>query len=121
MSTFEVYLWLKLDDFIAFLLICGLLGTIIIPLIYLFVSDSTGEYKHKKKVILATMFFLMFIMIGFLMPSTKQAAAIYVMPKILTENNINTLNEDAKEIYNLGIETIKNELKQEEKTLDNSK
>ncbi len=62
---------------------------------------------------LALCFSLFFWAVYTLMPTTKQAAAIMVVPKIATNENIETLTDEAKSIYGLAKEYFSKSVREE--------
>lgn len=128
MSGFMLYLFTRLDSFCS--LLSGLAAVSIICLfvlsmLYLIFKKLDGRYydaeeeryvkvyeKHIKKLLR-----LVFILatLKMLIPSSKEAALIYVIPKLSNSEITDKLKKDVPDIYNLAMEAIK------EKIIDSSK
>jgi hypothetical protein len=79
-------------------------------------NEDTGRILiplRKGIKILIPLFFVLSIFLLFC-PSTKQIAALYVVPKIV---NNETFQEDSKELYNMAIEGLKETLEKEDKEI----
>ena len=113
-----IYWIMQLDHIhgalVAVLLVCGL-GSI--PVIGF--SFSLVYEKHMKpfvaymNTILIVSVFIIAGCFKIFLPSTKTAIAMYTIPKLLNSQAMYTLEGDAKELYKLGVERLKSELKEE--------
>lgn len=111
MNSLLIYLWLKLDAVIILLVVIS--GTLLLfyPLLTFLISlevyDEKEFYKKwfKKKVIIIGIISLLFAVF---LPSSKQVAIIYVAPKVV---NSKVVKEDIPEIYNYGMEALKEQMK----------
>lgn len=102
------------DALTVMLLLCGLGG---IPAILFLWSLAEGKHIKSVVALFSTVFIIgTFLVIGclkVLLPSTRTAIAMYIIPKLLNSQVMYTLEGDAKELYKLGVERLKIELKGE--------
>lgn len=119
-----LYWVLKLDDILGvvdsllfglpFLSLMALLLSIVGLLSTL--DEGTVEYKYNtfaRRSFTAAVIFIVAVVAPLylakaLVPSTKQMAAIIVLPKIVTQENVLELTDEAKELYLLAKEGLKN-------------
>jgi hypothetical protein len=127
-TLFELWLILRLDAISSCLgglaVMFGFIAVtaFIITLVGCFIGDGEDERKLFKKCFIGSTVFV-FLVFGILVPAavliptTKQAAIIYAVPKILTEKNVVEFTGETKELYNLGKQYLKEALtkKEEEK------
>lgn len=143
MDAVDLYWILKLDDiretlsyssvFLGlslFVIFACLVGFIIINYDMMSSYNSTEE-KERLKVIWGAVkkvintaigvviISIFLLLVSTFLPSTKQMAAAIVLPKIATEENIELLTGEAKEIYELAKEGLKNAINKNE-TKDNN-
>lgn len=77
------------------------------------VMDESGELDDELKITLRQMFRNMVFSIAIMAlvwaftPSTKQAAAMFVIPKIASSGIADELTGDAADLYRLGIRSVK--------------
>lgn len=126
MSAFWLYVILKLDVAVA---LFGFLGAflLILSVVLVFLAIAArdfpipGEKEFTKamdecrKSVLAT------ALVGFLcivascaMPNTKQMAALLVLPRILTEENVGTAEKEMGEVYGLAKQWLRDKANPEE-------
>jgi len=79
---FQIYLLLKLDDIVCMLAIFSMVSFIVAAITVLF--DVREGKAGKKRAIISTVCFFIFVVLGTFIPSTKQMAVIYVTPKIIS-------------------------------------
>lgn len=111
MSTFFVYLWTRLSVLIGFSITTIIA---IITLTIVFTMYSIGEdsdinvrfLKSKITIILASISILILLFV----PSKKDAAVIYVLPKIANSEIVQSIPEDLTELYKVGIKELKDSL-----------
>ena len=143
MDAVDLYWILKLDDiretlsyssvflgFSLFVIFACLVGFIIINYEMMSSYNSTEE-KERLKVIWGAVkkvintaigvviISIFLLLVSTFLPSTKQMAAAIVLPKIATEENIEVLTGEAKEIYELAKAGLKNAINKNE-TKDNN-
>ena len=143
MDAVDLYWILKLDDiretlsyssvflgFSLFVIFACLVGFIIVNYEMMSSYNSTEEKERLKViwgavkkvintaigVVIVSIFLLL---VSTFLPSTKQMAAAIVLPKIATEENIEVLTGEAKEIYELAKAGLKNAINKNE-TKDNN-
>lgn len=119
-SSSSMY-WILMLDNIRFVL------WILIPVSMIIMGTYASQYAEKKVeetpqcIALVVSFSFLILIISsvslMLCPTTKQAAIIYAIPKILTEKNVTEFTGETKELYNLGKQYLKETLtkKQEDK------
>jgi hypothetical protein len=120
MSTFEIWMWLKLDDVNNLL---GLFFTIYVLLwviisgftFYLYITECEDEFIRVKKIFKILLFFIPVWFIVNFTPSTKEYAVIKVLPKIANSDFTKQIQKDMPEIYTMAIEKMKSILKEEKK------
>ena len=111
----EIYWILKLDDIRVMLFVfIGCFG------IFAFISVAGwgihAEFHNdtadscKKGFFYSACLALLLAIPATMLPSTKQMATIKVIPMIANSQAIQTMSNDAKEIYTLGIKAIKEQL-----------
>lgn len=112
MDHFSLYILIvvgKISYATGMLLFVSLLSLVIFSVVY-FVDDDHKEFlKHIKINIWASIVLLCATVI---VPTQKEIAIIYVVPKII---NSEAVKKDLPEIYDLGVNYIKEQLKKEEK------
>jgi hypothetical protein len=122
MTTFQVYILLKVDAFKEFLTVIAVLSIIIHMTIigiimlwkdeYHYVPEYIENISVKKMIktfVISFIFYFSIIAFVVLVPSTKQIIAMYVIPKITNEENIEMLNQHSKQVLDIILEKIENE------------
>lgn len=118
---FWYYLLVKLDDFLclsAFLMILtGLILGIVCLLTAIETADGSSYYekdlKVMKKIIkLVAPMFILSLMFTTLVPSTKQAAFIWIAPQIVENGAVKDTVKNIPELTKLGTEYLKELLKE---------
>lgn len=110
MTAWELFWVLKLDD-IGFALgiiavISGILSMfLLIPLFAETDDELRSRVRRLLKVSVPT-FILSFCAVT-LLPSTKQAAALYVVPTLTCPENMDKMSVEAKELYGIVKEGLK--------------
>ena len=113
----EMYWLLKLDDIRGIIIavaIISLLVTIVIgALCFIFNGpgyEETSEKDRNTYIRRSIVSFIITIVIGLsaaAMPSTKQYAAIKVVPLIVNSDAAKKIATDASDIYSMGIKALK--------------
>lgn len=119
MEYFMIYLLTQLDSFrraIDTFSTLLLVVTILILFLSFFVSYDdvkTPYYEYLKtyRLKLFAILFCVFYSIGTLIPSTKQAAFIYIMPHIIANGDVKDSIKALPELAKLGTEYLKTMLK----------
>lgn len=119
MSAWELYFLLKLDDVRFLLRLFGILGVFFGIGLGLWGAFRRDEKMDLKPVNMAWKIFipawLLAISMATLLPSTKQMAAIMVVPAIVNNEQIQKLPNEVMELLGMGIDKAKEMLKPEEK------
>jgi hypothetical protein len=116
MNAFTLYCILMLDSIgIALIILTGifLIGTLGCGMLYCegVIEDVKKARKLLKSFLIC--FFIAFTLKTFL-PDTKQAATIYILPKLATPAAFDALNNEGKELYGIFKEWAKKELAEKE-------
>lgn len=129
-TPWEMYWFVKFDDIHSFLSPIIVIDTIVIILLGIccFISllvcadDTIASDKQFKKVrksvhkitLVSTVIFLIFSSTNTLLPTTKQMAVIKILPAIVNSEFMQKeLPAEAKELYILAKEYIKDQIKEE--------
>ena len=110
MNMFQTYLWLKLDAIQNALECIGIIGstfTIVLTLAF------SIENKKMLYGLFLLILFLPMIILGMLMPNTKQFAVMYILPKITNEETLNTVKTESFDIYKMAKKYLENKLKED--------
>ena len=117
MTTLMIYLWTMADKVVFLSLLTAIIGLTIYVIFWFVVefwNDVTTEGKKEEKKRFETVVnkmpvktLLFLLAIGIFVPSKKDLAIIYVVPKII-ESKI--VKEDLPELYSKGVEALKREL-----------
>lgn len=120
MTESTIYWVLKLDDIQMVLgglvMLTGLLtAALVITYLVTFSlqcdeNDKKIAQQAKKYILPSCIAFVLFSLAGTFLPSTKQMAMIKVIPMIANSEVVGEMSADAKEIYKLGINAIKESL-----------
>ena len=115
----ELYWILKLDDIRNLLVGCTVvLGIISVVLVVMTIAQATDEcmfdasdWRRSKFARLSVYAALIVVATALtLLPSTKQMAAIKGIPAIVNSEAAKEISSDAKELYKLGVDTLKEKL-----------
>ena len=108
MSAWEVYLILQLDSIHAALVAVSLLSALAATAVFL--AGILGlEASSPRGAILSWLAALVLTvsltgvtaLAVALLPTTKTAAAIYIVPRLTTDENVDALKSEAGEVYGL--------------------
>jgi hypothetical protein len=129
MSWFIVYLWsisFAVNNILGLASIFLILGNIILAGAYIYSKYYDDVPLHTKrelprvlKKVTITTFTVTFLWL--LIPPKDDIPIIYTLPKVANSEFVEDLPKDAKEIYDLGIEKIKSELKPKQIKLETNK
>ena len=117
--------WITRLDYIHdFLLIFGGVGFVISQIVVAilavvgedYYADAKIYYKRAKQFVLLSIFFLLLIVGGLLAPTTKEYAAIKLVPIIVNDESVQQLPEKVVELANNWIDELKPEKVLEDKT-----
>lgn len=117
-SPFEVYLWLQIDafrDVMFVLVVVAFIGCIatMVRFTDTFADDdarSKGLKLFKRCLIVCVSMFIM----GMAIPSTKNIAVMFIMPKIVN-------NKDVREIPELAMKMFMDKMREWEKEFSDAK
>lgn len=111
MTTWDVYWILMLDRLVqASGIACcmSLIALILLASFGAMIRDIAepdfkvvGKRMHRFGIPIASMLAIVFGLIATFLPDTKQAAVIYVLPRIATVENLEAAQGEASEIYGL--------------------
>ena len=102
----KYYIFVMLDNIKEFFFILAILPFIVAVVSGVQYEDENNQKKTdrlKCRIIVCAIFFITVLMCGIFIPSTKQAAAIYLLPKIVENKG---LQEMPDKIVNLGNEWL---------------
>jgi hypothetical protein len=112
-----IYWILKLDnivDMFVILAIISILSSVITLGIWFVKRDDCYNNenldKYVKISVISFALFIVFLMMSTFIPSTKQMATIKIVPIIAKDEITKEIKGDAKEIYKLGVQAIKESL-----------
>ena len=118
MSGWVIYIWTRLDPIvlasivgtIAFGLICTIASICYSAEINSFGGD-TDDAKMCKRIIKKCLpVFIISTLVWIFVPSQKDAAMIYVVPKMAQSETFNTISKETPEITKLALEALKETL-----------
>lgn len=120
MITESALYWIiKLDDIRTFLIVCTIfLGIVSAVLLLMTIAQNTDDPifsdRDWRKMLPARIYtYIAAIIFGIalvLTPSTKQMAAIKGIPAIVNSEAAKNVSSDVKELYKLGVDTLKEKL-----------
>ena len=113
MNPWTVYWLFKLDDIQAFLLLPMALS--IANIVWSVMSsddwnnsNEKNDENRRRKMKMPLLYLGIFcVFLSVIIPSTKTIAAIIVLPRIASAENLNTLSRDAGDIYTLAMSKLK--------------
>ena len=117
MSAWTVYLITRLDAVKS--VGCGLLavGVLLAGIVWWFVLAETGnkvKFSFKKVfLIMATIFTFIGLSAITLVPTTKEAAAIYLIPKLANNKDIQAIGKDSIKLLKGHLEKYLDELEKD--------
>jgi hypothetical protein len=127
MSAWTVYWVLQLDGIRSLLytlavlaVVCAGISTFVGGLMATGYNDEE-TIKGKYILGLARKFVVAFVVlfsIGILIPSSKTAAAMIVLPALTSEEVVGTVKSEAKELYEMAKEALKEKITTEEKKVE---
>lgn len=107
-TGFDIYLMTRLDSIIGLSLgisIVGWIGILITGIIAAVNHDFGDDITLMKKILkISTPIVLFFTLLALFVPSSKEAAAIYLIPKIANNEQVQQLPENAMKVLNLKLQ-----------------
>jgi membrane-associated HD superfamily phosphohydrolase len=108
MTSLMIYLWTRLNVVNGFCIAGIAISVASFVVVALLVEDELDIIKKIiKKIIIA---FCLFSILLILIPTKKDAAMIYIIPKISQSETFNTLSKETPEITKLALEALKETL-----------
>ena len=122
MEYFMIYLLTQLDSFKMSLLIFSIISAVVTGIVLLVCAmaasdyygdfkDAFQEYTKTYRLKLCIVLFFVFCFAEALLPSTKQAAFIYIAPRIIANGDVKDSIKAIPELAKLGTEYLKTMLK----------
>ena len=113
MTSLTIYLWTRLNYINGFFILLAV-GFLAVAFVYVLIASETyddeeqrGFYKKTQKFVL----FSLFPIIAFCFtPSQKEAAMIYIIPKMAQSETFNAISKETPEITKLALEALKETL-----------
>ena len=122
MTYLQAYLFTRLDNINCILaLILLVSGTIACMALWSYWDKSHDKYyrfdyaqhlKSKKILNISSKVFFIVLAIGFFIPSQKEAAFIYIAPKLINNVNFQETVKQIPELSNLGLQYLNDILKE---------
>ena len=116
-SPWTVYWVLQLDTITIALRISigavGIAGVFIFSMFLAFFDSYSEDFVRQVRKLFKIYLVVLFAVLSavLLIPDTKTALAMYTVPKLAKSGAVEQLKGDAKELYILGVERLKEELK----------
>ena len=104
MSGFELYLLLLLDNLNAFFIIFSILLIVSAGIMALYAALEMEDVKHWKAAGIAG---FVFAFIAVLLPSTKDAVLIYVVPPVINSERAQEIPEKILDLVDVWLEEAK--------------
>jgi len=119
LTSWQVYLWLKLDNLnllFGFAACFCFLYALAVLLLASGTADHWEEFldlARKLRFKLAVLFSVLFFVLYIFLPSTKQFALIYILPKVANSKTVHALLTEGDDTGKLLIQYAKQELEKE--------
>jgi hypothetical protein len=107
MSPWFIYLFTRLESINEIIRLLSVLTAVLVPswIVIGFMAQVIEKndylvkplFKYKTKLII---FVIMILSLNILVPTTKEAAAIYLLPKIVNNENISHIPNKALDVLN---------------------
>jgi len=114
LTGLELFFILKLDDLrslFSIVVACMVMGSFLVVLFW----DEIELQNKVKKVKMVVISLIACILILAALPSTKQMAAIIILPSVLQNEKVQQLPEQLLDVLGLSVDAIKKELTDEVK------
>jgi hypothetical protein len=113
-SAWEVYLLLKLDSFRDSLIVFGSFGLLIAALLVVTATQEFVTGSSRALFFLSPIVPALALLLGIILPTTKQAAVIFTAPRILTSDFVRRdVPVEVREIYGLAKQWLKEKAEEE--------
>lgn len=118
MSAWLIYIWTRLDPILAAVIIAtiasgmvGALCSILYSVERSTYSEETDDAKFCKQIVKKCFpVFVVCLLLLVFVPSKKDAAMIYVIPKMAQSETFNAISKETPEITKLALEALKETL-----------
>ncbi|MFA6125493.1 hypothetical protein [Sphingomonas sp.] len=114
-SAFDVYLVMQLDSIVVAVAIVAFLAAIVaVVLGIVFIVSATDGYGDKSHTIvrkplkIACAVAAVTMTVSALIPSSKTAAAMIILPALTRDEVVEPLSKEAAELYGLAKQALKN-------------
>ena len=124
-SGWQVYMILKLDDirgmFLTGTIISGVIAVLLTVMLvsYRITEDPPDDRDRRivtylfRNILKAASVFLLFLTVTILIPTTRQFALIYIIPKVINSDFVQKdIPEESRELYELGNDILKQTIKE---------
>lgn len=118
MSAWLIYIWTRLDALVGVSCAISAIGAVICFLVTLgYCMEKTSYspddkslalFKKGMRVLFPTV--IIFMLMGVFIPTKKDAAMIYVIPKMAQSETFNAISKETPEITKLALEALKETL-----------
>ncbi len=109
-TPFEIYLVMQLDSLcVLFLTLCMITGGVSAgSFIDLLINFATEERRTflKKALKVSTLLWAVFLLLSVFTPSSKTVAAMYVVPKIVNNENVQKLPDEMLQLFRESIKDM---------------
>lgn len=109
MNAWQVWIWLSLDSIHILLSWLGFGGIFVTPFLCAIACEDNSKRLFRIAKILGVVTGVS-ILLAVLLPTTKQAAVIYAIPKLA---NSSIITNDVPEVYGMAVEKLKDVLRVE--------
>jgi len=116
-STFWLYVIMKLDAVGKLLVMFGVIGVIVFGICaisaFMAIDKNLDTFLAPILLSIATFTCIFMIVFSILLPSTKEAAILIIAPKVLNSDFVNKdLPAESKELYDLAKKYLKGKVKE---------
>jgi hypothetical protein len=114
-TPFQVYIVMQLDSILAVSILISVLTSIACAILgFVYLAEGGSRVLRFLKGI-GALLILSLAMCAFL-PGSKTVAAMYILPKLATTENVAEMSTEAKELYKLAKACLKNLADEPEET-----
>jgi hypothetical protein len=114
-TSWDIYWITRLDSINAFLAICSILSIAIFILVGS-TTEGFEDYRNRKKIfVISISSIFLLTMSALLTPTTKEFAVIYLAPKIINNEQVQKIPDNALKLLNKKMEEYINDLDKEKK------
>ena len=101
-TGWEIYWITRLDALCVFFFLSGVTFIVCAPLVAIFLDDffDAGRKKRAMGVAVSLVVGIAFLIVAVMTPTTNQAVAIYMIPKIVNNEQVQKLPDNAMKFLN---------------------